>query len=196
MDDFSTPGTANAFGLWPSPCELANGQVHEMQFCLPSTLDNYPEPGKRPLSSTTPTIIEHEDGSFWLAIGGSGGSRIFGSVFQVILNLGWGMDVSAAVEYGRLHDQLFPSVVDADDVYPRMILDGLREKGHNVTGAHVFAIHRAYTRACCGLLADTLIAVSDINRIAAVVQAVVQEDGVIYGTRLETHVPQLRTCLD
>ncbi|EMD37801.1 hypothetical protein CERSUDRAFT_50406 [Gelatoporia subvermispora B] len=136
MDDFSTPGTANAFGLWPSPY-------------------NYPEPGKRPLSSTTPTIIEHEDGSFWLAIGGSGGSRIFGSVFQVILNLGWGMDVSAAVEYGRLHDQLFPSVVDADDVYSRMILDGLREKGHNVT-------------------------VSDINRIAAVVQAVVQEDGVIY----------------
>ncbi len=49
--------------------------------------DNYPEPGKRPLSSTTPTIIENADGSFYLSIGGSGGSRIFPAVFQVLLIL-------------------------------------------------------------------------------------------------------------
>ncbi|KAI1794183.1 gamma-glutamyltranspeptidase [Ganoderma leucocontextum] len=115
MDDFSTPGTPNAFGLYPSPF-------------------NYPEPGKRPLSSTVPTIMEHEDGSFFLAIGGSGGSRIFPAIFQVLLNLDWGMDVSAAIEYGRLHDQLFPTMVDADDILPPALLDGLRAKGHNVTG--------------------------------------------------------------
>ncbi|KAH9485370.1 Glutathione hydrolase proenzyme 1 [Psilocybe cubensis] len=115
MDDFSTPGRPNGFGLWPSPF-------------------NYPEPGKRPLSSTVPTIIEHADGSFYLAIGGSGGSKIFPSVFQVILNLGWGLDISQAIEFGRLHDQLYPLFVEADDVYPTDILEDLVQRGHNVTG--------------------------------------------------------------
>ncbi|KAH7888834.1 gamma-glutamyltranspeptidase [Phlebopus sp. FC_14] len=136
MDDFSTPGVPNGFGLRPSPY-------------------NYPEPGKRPLSSTAPSILEYEDGSFYLAIGGSGGSRIFGSIFQVLLNLDWGMDTSEAIEYGRVHDQLFPTEVDADDVLPAEQLDGLRRRGHQVI-------------------------VSDINRIAAVVQAVAKKDGKIY----------------
>ncbi|KAF8906563.1 gamma-glutamyltranspeptidase [Gymnopilus junonius] len=136
MDDFSTPGTPNAFGLWPSPF-------------------NYPEPGKRPLSSTAPTIIENADGSFHLAIGGSGGSRIFPSIFQVLLNLDWGMDISQAIEFGRLHDQLYPLVVDADDVYPPEILQDLQNLGHNVT-------------------------IYDINRVAAVIQAVQSDKNVIY----------------
>lgn len=96
--------------------------------------DNYPEPGKRPVSSTTPTIMEHEDGSFYLAIGGSGGSRIFPSVFQVILNLDWDFDVSEAIEYGRVHDQLLPPRVEIDDTLPDDLIDGLRTRGHNVTG--------------------------------------------------------------
>jgi gamma-glutamyltranspeptidase len=101
-------------------------------------LDNYPEPGKRPLSSTAPTIIEHPDGSFYLAIGGSGGSRIFGSIFQVLLNLDWGLDVSAAIESGRLHDQLYPSILDADNIYEKDILRDLRRRGHNVTSCAHF----------------------------------------------------------
>ena len=97
-------------------------------------LDNYPEPGKRPLSSTAPTIIEHPDGSFYLAVGGSGGSRIFGTIFQVLLNLDWGLDVSAAIETGRLHDQLYPMILDADNIYDEDFLRDLRRRGHNVTG--------------------------------------------------------------
>ncbi|KDR75924.1 hypothetical protein GALMADRAFT_68202 [Galerina marginata CBS 339.88] len=137
MDDFSTPGVPNGFGLWPSPY-------------------NYPGPGKRPLSSTAPTILEHADGSFYLAIGGSGGSRIFPAIFQVLLNLDWGMDVSQAIEFGRLHDQLYPLVVDADDVYPRDILQDLVRRGHCVK-------------------------LSDINRVASVIQAVLYDpdSGVI-----------------
>ncbi len=96
--------------------------------------DNYPEPGKRPLSSTVPTIIEKSDGSLYAVLGGSGGSRIFGSVLQVLLNLDWGLDASEAVEFGRLHDQLYPLTLDADDVYPSGILESLRQLGHNVTG--------------------------------------------------------------
>ncbi|EIW63497.1 gamma-glutamyltranspeptidase [Trametes versicolor FP-101664 SS1] len=136
MDDFSTPGMPNAFGLYPSPY-------------------NYPEPGKRPLSSTTPTIVEHEDGSFYAAIGGSGGSRIFPAVFQVLLNMDWGMDVSAAIEYGRLHDQLFPTMVDTDDTLPAELIDGLIEKGHNIS-------------------------VAEIDRVAAVIQVVAKLNDTIY----------------
>ena len=102
--------------------------------------DNYPEPGKRPLSSITPIIIENPDGSFYLAAGGSGGSKIFPSVFQAILNLDWGMDASESVEFGRLHDQLYPARVDADSIYPGPLLDALRQRGHNVTGWFLFVL--------------------------------------------------------
>lgn len=136
MDDFSTPGVPNGFGLWPSPY-------------------NYPEPGKRPLSSTAPTIIEHKDGSFYVAIGGSGGSRIFPSIYQTLFNLDWGLDASQAIEYGRLHNQLFPILTDADNVYPPHLLDELRSRGHNIT-------------------------VVDVNRVGAVIQLVLQKDGVYY----------------
>ena len=44
------------------------------------------------------------------------------------------MDASEAVEYGRIHDQLYPPTVDVDDIYPAEGLDALRERGHNVTG--------------------------------------------------------------
>ncbi|CAG8525070.1 2352_t:CDS:2, partial [Acaulospora colombiana] len=62
MNDFSIPGLPNAFGLWPSPY-------------------NFVAPGKRPLSSTVPTIVER-DGKFELALGGSGGTRILTAVLQ------------------------------------------------------------------------------------------------------------------
>ncbi|KAI0341981.1 gamma-glutamyltranspeptidase [Trametopsis cervina] len=136
MDDFSIPGVPNAFGLYPSPY-------------------NYPQPGKRPLSSTAPTILEDADGEFAIAIGASGGSRIFPSVFQTLVNMDWGLDPSAAIEYGRLHDQLFPLAVEADNIYPSRILQDLRRKGHNIT-------------------------VSDISRAGAVVQVVAKQGDTIY----------------
>jgi len=114
MDDFSIPGVPNAFGLWPSPY-------------------NYPEAGKRPLSSTAPTIIENSDGSLHLVVGGAGGSRIFGSVFQVILNVDWGVDIGQAIGYARLHDQLYPPVCVVEEAFPSDLRDELRARGHNIT---------------------------------------------------------------
>ncbi|KAI0066114.1 gamma-glutamyltranspeptidase [Artomyces pyxidatus] len=136
MDDFSIPGAPNAFGLWPSPF-------------------NYPEPHKRPLSSTVPLIMEYADGSFLLSTGGSGGSKIFPAVFQVMLNLDWGYDISSAIEYGRLHDQLYPEYVEADDIYPGELLVELQNRGHRIQ-------------------------VEDINRVAAVVNAVMKKDGTVF----------------
>ncbi|OAX32362.1 hypothetical protein K503DRAFT_702145, partial [Rhizopogon vinicolor AM-OR11-026] len=110
---FAIPGTPNRLRLWLSR--------------------NYPEPGKRPISSTVPITIENADGSFYLAIGASGGERIFGSVLQVILDLDWGMDVNEVIETGRVHNQLYPLDVDVDDAVPGSLLNALRERGHNVT---------------------------------------------------------------
>lgn len=125
MDDFSSPGGPNFFGLRPSPY-------------------NYPQPGKRPLSSTAPTIIEHPDGSFYLALGGSGGSRIFGALVQTILNLdydaGAGGNISGAVERPRVHDQLWPALVSIESgpEYEGEVTEYLKGKGHNVTGESFF----------------------------------------------------------
>ena len=123
-------------------------------------------------------IMENENGTFYLAIGGSGGSRIFPAVFQVILNLDWGMDVSGAIEYGRLHDQLYPTILDVDDIIPTETLEVLREKGHNVTGKgsddRVLYI--------CPLTCQFGVAVFDVNRVASVIQAVTMRDNRIYGT--------------
>ncbi|KAF8502165.1 gamma-glutamyltranspeptidase [Russula emetica] len=133
MDDFSIPGVPNAFGLWPSPY-------------------NYPEGNKRPLSSTTPTIVEHSDGSFYVAVGGSGGAKIFPAIFQVILNLDWGLDIGSAVEYGRLHHQLYPEWIEADNIYPHELLLGLKTRGHSI----------------------------HVKDIASVVNAVLKKDGMLY----------------
>ncbi|GAA5974498.1 hypothetical protein JCM11641_002057 [Rhodosporidiobolus odoratus] len=120
MDDFATPGVPDAFGLAPSPF-------------------NYPSPHKRPLSSTSPIIMDHphssssKDSSVWLAMGGSGGSRIFGAVAQTLLNLDWRMDLSNAVEQPRVHHQLLPDYVSVESSYRPDLLDEMRDRGHNLT---------------------------------------------------------------
>jgi gamma-glutamyltranspeptidase / glutathione hydrolase / leukotriene-C4 hydrolase len=68
-----------------------------------------------------------------MAIGGSGGSLIFGAIFQVLLNMDWGMNLSEAIERGRLHNQLYPETTIADNIYDEGLLDALRERGHNLT---------------------------------------------------------------
>lgn len=77
MADFASPGQSDGFGLAPSP------------FNYPEGPKNSGEMGKRSMSSTSATILEDAAGRL-LAIGGSGGSRIFGSVAQTIMNYDWG----------------------------------------------------------------------------------------------------------
>lgn len=57
MDDFSTPGVINYYGIPSSPA-------------------NFIEPGKRPMSSMCPTIITDQKGDFVLGVGAAGGSKI------------------------------------------------------------------------------------------------------------------------
>jgi gamma-glutamyltranspeptidase/glutathione hydrolase len=98
MDDFSArPGSANAFGLVQG---RANGIA----------------PGRRPLSSMTPTLVFRPDGAPWIAIGSPGGSRIITSVLQVLLNrLVHGLNLAAAVAAPRIHSQLLPDRIDWEE---------------------------------------------------------------------------------
>ncbi len=101
MDDFSAKaGVANMFGVIGADA-------------------NAIEPGKRMLSSMTPTIMTTND-QVSLVIGTPGGSRIFTSIFQVINNLyDYNLPLKQAVDAQRFHHQLFPKdVIYYDDFAP------------------------------------------------------------------------------
>lgn len=96
MDDFSAkPGVPNYFGLV-------------------GTEANAIEPGKRMLSSMTPTIVEKEDRLF-MALGSPGGSTIITSVLQTILNVAeYDMSLDQAVKAPRFHHQWLPDIITCE----------------------------------------------------------------------------------
>jgi gamma-glutamyltranspeptidase/glutathione hydrolase len=114
LDDFTAaPGASNAYGLVGFEANL-------------------PGPGKRPLSSMSPTIVL-KDGKPVLVTGSPGGSRIISTVLQVIVNvLDYRMDVSAAVAAPRLHHQWLPDEVRIERGFAEDTLAGLRAKGHRL----------------------------------------------------------------
>jgi gamma-glutamyltranspeptidase/glutathione hydrolase len=114
LDDFTAaPGASNAFGLVGFEANL-------------------PGPGKRPLSSMSPTIVL-KDGKPVLVTGSPGGSRIISTVLQVIVNvLDYHMDVASAVAAPRLHHQWLPDEVRIEHGFPDDVIAGLRAKGHTV----------------------------------------------------------------
>jgi gamma-glutamyltranspeptidase/glutathione hydrolase len=114
LDDFTAaPGASNAYGLVGFEANL-------------------PGPGKRPLSSMSPTIVL-KDGNPILVTGSPGGSRIISTVLQVIVNvLDYRMDVAAAVAAPRLHHQWLPDEVRLEAGFSEDTLAALRAKGHRL----------------------------------------------------------------
>jgi gamma-glutamyltranspeptidase/glutathione hydrolase len=93
---------------------------------------NLPGPGKRPLSSMSPTIVL-KDGKLRLVTGTPGGSLIITGVLQVILNtIDHDMNAAAAVAAPRLHNQWLPDGVRVENGFPADVLETLRARGHNV----------------------------------------------------------------
>ena len=75
------------------------------------TLPNRVAPGKRMLSSMTPTIIAKE-GKPWVLIGTPGGRTIINTVLQIVLNvIDFNMNIAEAIDAGRFHHQWFPDVL-------------------------------------------------------------------------------------
>ena len=114
MDDFSAkPGTANMFGL-------VQGE------------NNAIAPGKRPLSSMTPTIVL-KDGKLFMTAGAPGGSRISTAVLQVILNvLDFGMNVQDAIDFPRVHHQWQPDKLSLERNISPDTVALLKSRGYDV----------------------------------------------------------------
>jgi gamma-glutamyltranspeptidase/glutathione hydrolase len=112
LDDFTAAvGASNAYGLVGYEANL-------------------PGPGKRPLSSMSPTIVLR-DGKPVLVTGSPGGSRIISTVLQVIVNvLDYNMDVAAAVDAPRLHHQWLPDEVRVERGFPDDVLFELKAMDH------------------------------------------------------------------
>lgn len=115
MDDFSVkPGYPNMFGL-------IGGEANAVQ------------PGKRMLSSMTPTILEKE-GNLFMVLGSPGGSTIPTTVFQVIVNvLEHHMNISQAVNAGRIHHQWLPDWINYEkDAVDSITIRKLSDMGHQM----------------------------------------------------------------
>ena len=97
------------------------------------TEPNLAAPGKRPLSSMTPTILL-KDGQLALVTGSPGGRTIINTVLCVVINyVDYGGDVQAAVDAPRMHHQWFPDRISLEDFPGRAKLDEqLKALGHTV----------------------------------------------------------------
>jgi gamma-glutamyltranspeptidase/glutathione hydrolase len=117
MDDFSVkPGTPNVYGV-------VSSTANEVQ------------PGKRMLSSMSPTILL-EDGRVKMVLGSPGGSTIITTVYQTIVNiLDFGMPATDAVAAARFHHQLLPPDLVTFSPYrplPAPTIDALSKRGYHV----------------------------------------------------------------
>ena len=115
MNDFSVPGTKNAFGLEPSE-------------------SNYIRPGKRPMSSIACTIVEHaSNGTLYFVTGSAGCRRIITATLQTVWNvLDRNMTAAQALKEPRLHDQLSPNIVNFEYQYDNSTVDFMKGLGHEV----------------------------------------------------------------
>ncbi len=116
MDDFAAkPGSPNAFGL-------VQGDANSIA------------PGKRVLSSMSPTIVLGRDRKPLLITGASGGPRIITAVFQILSNVvDFGFDISAAVSAPRIHHQHLPDkILCEENGFSPAVLTALRALGHTV----------------------------------------------------------------
>ncbi|MDP2317307.1 MAG: gamma-glutamyltransferase [Pseudomonadota bacterium] len=131
MDDFAArPGTPNAFGL-------IQGE------------SNAVAPGKRPLSSMTPTVVLGADGRPELAVGASGGPTIITATYQVMRHmLDEGRSAQAAVDALRWHHQWQPNVLFLEPGHPDKAASEAR--GHTIKEMRAFSAVQVVRRTATG----------------------------------------------
>lgn len=133
IDDFSLArDTPNAYGLVGNTA-------------------NAVAPGKRPLSSMTPTIVLRGQRAM-AALGGSGGPMIISGTLQVLLNvLAFGYDATSAVSAARIHHQWEPPILFVEPGIGRPTRDALERNGHGVKEVPSMGAIQLVLRAPAGL---------------------------------------------
>lgn len=116
MDDFSiAPGVRNAFGLLGSAANVI-------------------APGKRPLSSMSPTIVLDQDQRPLLSCGAAGGPKIITAVLQILVRtLDLGESIEAAIAAPRVHHQWSPDQTVCEQALDDSVVQQLTRMGHSVT---------------------------------------------------------------
>ena len=114
MDDFSAkPGVPNADGLIQGAANAIG-------------------PGKRPLSSMTPTIVVR-DGKTFLVLGSPGSSKIITTVANVLMGvIDYGMNIQEAVNAPRYHNQWLPDTLNVEQWFSPDTVQALQKMGYNV----------------------------------------------------------------
>jgi gamma-glutamyltranspeptidase/glutathione hydrolase len=133
----------DAFGshcVAPGTGFLLNNEMHDFNL-KPGSTDrkgnvgtpaNNIAPGKRMLSSMTPTLV-FKDGKPFLVLGSPGGRTIINTVLTTLTNvIDHQMDVQAAVDFGRLHHQWMPDELKIEDRLPASVDEALKKMGHHV----------------------------------------------------------------
>jgi gamma-glutamyltranspeptidase/glutathione hydrolase len=115
MDDFAkAPDVPNVYGL------------------VDTRGANAIAPGKRPLSSMTPTVVT-KDGELFMVMGSPGGPRIISTVLLTLVNvIDHGMNVQQAVSAPRFHHQWVPDTLYVEPEVPGDVVRGLKRRGHAV----------------------------------------------------------------
>jgi len=115
MDDFAIAiGKPNSYGL------------------VDTRGANLVAPGKRPLSSMTPTILDR-NGQLFMVSGSPGGPRIISTTLLTLLNvIDWKMDPQAAVSAPRFHHQWDPNRLRVEPETPDEVIEALEARGHQV----------------------------------------------------------------
>ncbi len=115
MDDFAVAkDTPNSYGL------------------IDTRGVNLVAPGKRPLSSMTPTILDR-DGALFMVSGSPGGPRIISTTLLTILNVvDWKMDPQAAASASRYHHQWDPNRLRVEPDFADEVISALEARGHEV----------------------------------------------------------------
>ncbi|TVR76315.1 MAG: gamma-glutamyltransferase [Saprospirales bacterium] len=135
MDDFSIlPGLPNQFGLLGSEV-------------------NSVKPGRRMLSSMTPTIVEKE-GDFYMAIGSPGGPTIISAVFQVLLrDFLFDLDLNDNISRPRFHQQAFPKATRIEnEVFSEAVKEELKSRGHKMEVVDRMAVVKVVKKSAGGKL--------------------------------------------
>lgn len=114
MNDFSTPGLSNHYGIPSSPA-------------------NFIKPGKRPMSSMCPTIFTDKNGDFVLAAGAAGGSKItLATSYASALKLWYNKTLKEVIDKPRIYHQLMPMQVQYEYGTTKDVVQKLKDIGHLV----------------------------------------------------------------